>query len=363
MDAEIERAREREPDWDDVREQRVLTRVLEHKRPRGRRAVALAAIVFAGAAITLAIVWPPSGAPTAEHTAAPIAETIDEKPRLVLSDGSEVRLERDARVRVESDGAGRIELLHHAGSAEYVVAHRPEREFVVKVEAVEVRVRGTRFWVRARDGAVDVEVTEGRVEVTAPDRTAILHGGESVHMRTDLVARAERAAVPPEARDVTPGAPPEPMAEAPIVERDPRDRARTIPERAMVPEPVVRTFDEWLAEADRARGAGRVEEAARLFRAALDAYPNEPRRPSALFGLGQMERARGSAAEAARAFEACHRAGPRTALAEDALAQAALAWAMAGDSSRAATAAERYLRDYPAGLHAERMRNLAGDAP
>jgi transmembrane sensor len=348
MDAELEKARAREPDWDDVREQRVLHRVLEEKkRPRGRRAVALAAIVIAGVAIVLAIVWPPSGAPTAEHTP-PVG---DEHARLVLSDGSEVHLETNARVQVEVDTRHRIALVHREGEAEYDVAHRPEREFVVQVRSVRVRVRGTRFTVALRDAWVEVGVIEGRVEVIAPDRTATLRDGESVRMRADAVAEVEP---PVEAHAPSEREPaPEPRPEEP--EETPRP-----------PEPRVEQtlgFDEWLARADAARSQGRVDEAARLYRAALAAHPRDRRRAAALFSLGQMERARGAAAEAARAFDDAYRAAPQGAIAEDALAQSALAWALAGDHSRASEAATRYLRDYPAGLHAERMRNLSGAAP
>jgi transmembrane sensor len=350
MDAELEKARAREPEWDDVREQRVLQRVLaEPKRPRGRRAVALAAIVIAGVAIVLAMLWPPSGAPTAEHTA-PVA---DEHARLVLSDGSEVHLETNARVQVEVDTRDRVALVHREGEAEYDVAHRPEREFVVQVRSVRVRVRGTRFTVALREEWVDVAVIEGRVEVIAPDRTATLRDGESVRMRADSIAEVE---LPVEAPPTEREAAPEPSPEQP-------ERAEEVPRPS---EPRVEEalgFDEWLARADAARSQGRVDEAARLYRAALAAHPRDRRRAAALFSLGQMERARGVPAEAARAFDDAYRAAPQGAIAENALAQSALAWALAGDHARASEAATRYLRDYPAGLHAERMRNLSGAAP
>jgi transmembrane sensor len=357
MDAELEKARAREPDWDDMREQRVLQRVLEEKRrPRGRRAVALAAIVIAGVAIVLAMLWPPSGAPTAERP----VPTPEDHARLVLSDGSEVHLETNARVQVEVDSRHRIALVHREGEAEYDVAHRPEREFVVHVRSVRVRVRGTRFTVALRDEWVEVGVIEGRVEVTAPDRTATLGDGESVRMRADAVAEVEPPAEPrPPEREAPPSLRPEetaPDEDETAVEQTPRAPRPEEPEATL-------GFDEWLARADAARGEGRVDEAARLYRAALAAHPRDRRRAAALFSLGQMERARGAPAEAARAFDDAYRAGPRGAIAEDALAQAALAWALAGDHARAREKAVTYLRDYPAGLHAERMRNLTGAAP
>ena len=61
------------------------------------------------------------------------------------------------------------------------------------------------------------------------------------------------------------------------------------------------------------------------------------------------------AGKAAAIFEQCGGA-----LRGDAYAEAAAAWAAAGTSGRAQAAAKRYLQAYPDGVHAERMRALAG---
>ena len=73
-----------------------------------------------------------------------------------------------------------------------------------------------------------------------------------------------------------------------------------------------------------------------------------------LFTIGRLERRRGHAADAARAFEACGGA-----LSGEATAEAALAWVAAGDRARAELLAGRYLAARPRGPRAEEMARLA----
>jgi TolA-binding protein len=88
-------------------------------------------------------------------------------------------------------------------------------------------------------------------------------------------------------------------------------------------------------------------------------FPNDPRSSTALFTMGNVERARGNHARAARAFRRCWRLYPSGPLAEDARAEAAASWASAGRRDWAAEAARRYLAIYPEGTHAKRMERLA----
>ncbi|MBI2513112.1 MAG: FecR domain-containing protein [Opitutae bacterium] len=140
--------------------------------------------------------------------ARPTAETaIGAFQKLDLPDGSVVQLNTDSAIKVHfTDHERRVELLR--GEAHFDVAKNPARPFVVAADHVAVRAVGTAFNVRLREEAVDVLVTEGKVQVNdavsggsllpaAPDHAGqpLLVQGERV--RVPLVATAERAGPPP----------------------------------------------------------------------------------------------------------------------------------------------------------------------
>ncbi|MDQ3032245.1 MAG: hypothetical protein M3Y87_07505, partial [Myxococcota bacterium] len=62
---------------------------------------------------------------------------------------------------------------------------------------------------------------------------------------------------------------------------------------------------------------------------------------------------------AAEAFERSYAEAPHGALAEDALAEAAVSWSAAGRRERARDVARRYLALHPSGLYVDRVRHLA----
>ena len=105
-----------------------------------------------------------------------------------------------------------------------------------------------------------------------------------------------------------------------------------------------------LADADRARLAGRFEEGASLLRRLVRDYPGDQRAPLAAFSLGRLLLGElGRPAEAARAFARARALAPVGPLAEDALAREAEAWARAKQLERARARAAEYLRAYPGG--------------
>jgi transmembrane sensor len=174
-------------------------------RPRApirRRAVRVWAPLAAAAAVALAwIGWQGLDA------ARPTAETaVGAFQKLDLPDGSVVQLNTDSAIKVRySDHERRIELLR--GEAHFDVAKNPARPFVVAANHVAVRAVGTAFNVRLRDDAVDVLVTEGKVQVNDAVKGAsllpavaeqsgppLLVQGESV--RVKLQPETEKAAPP-----------------------------------------------------------------------------------------------------------------------------------------------------------------------
>ncbi len=86
--------------------------------------------------------------------------------RVTLADGSVIELNSSSEVRVRYTAAERqVKLL--GGVAQFSVAKNPARPFIVKARQVSVRAVGTAFEVRMEHSAVEVLVTEGRVQVGA----------------------------------------------------------------------------------------------------------------------------------------------------------------------------------------------------
>jgi transmembrane sensor len=87
--------------------------------------------------------------------------------RRVLEDGSVVELNTGALITVEYT-AGERKVLLQRGEAHFTVAKNPSRPFIVNAGGVKVYAVGTAFNVRLDSAAVEVLVTEGRVQVKTP---------------------------------------------------------------------------------------------------------------------------------------------------------------------------------------------------
>jgi transmembrane sensor len=254
-----------------------------------------------------------------------------------LSDGSRLQLSQSAHVELQTETPSRVELAQSDGRVRYEVAQVPSRAFVVKVRGAEVRVKGTVFVVDVGADRVRVSVERGRVQVNGPAGDVLLGAGEELVLAPDA-SPAPDEAVPPSSsgKSVVGGPRPAPRPEPPA-----GVTASALWERA-----------------DRERGAGDAAAAAATLREFVNRYPSEPRIALAWFTLGKVERARGQAGFAAKAFHTSSSVAPSGPLAEDALAEEAAAWAEISDTISARAAAERYLRRFPGGAHAGRMRRI-----
>ncbi len=87
-----------------------------------------------------------------------------EPRRVALADGSVVDLNENCRVEVRFTAKARNVTLV-SGEAHFQVAHDPAKPFIVTARGVALRAVGTAFNVRLTGEAVDVLVTEGKVEV------------------------------------------------------------------------------------------------------------------------------------------------------------------------------------------------------
>ncbi|MDB5448785.1 MAG: anti-FecI sigma factor, FecR, partial [Phenylobacterium sp.] len=105
---------------------------------------------------------------------------------IALADGSRVRLNAGSRVAVRFDRDARRVVMAEAEAA-FDVAHDPQRPFLIRVGDREVKVVGTEFNLRRRDGKVVLTVRRGTVEVrpsgqagAAPTRVA--KGQQLIHV-------------------------------------------------------------------------------------------------------------------------------------------------------------------------------------
>jgi len=145
-------------------------------------AAAAAVLVVAVAAIW----WRYEPEPTAvpQH----FATAMGEQSEVTLADGTVVLLDTGTQLTATFDARERLVELQR-GRAQFIVGHDAQRPFLVKAGLSTVRDIGTTFQVARDDGAVDVGLLEGRVDVSAKnDRTvATLAPGETV--RVDAAGR------------------------------------------------------------------------------------------------------------------------------------------------------------------------------
>lgn len=314
---------------------------LERRRSRWARRLGLGGLVAAGA-LGLGL-W-----------LFPASDTWD-TPRLVsqapeiakLRDGSRIALqENTALERCAAEGQCFAVL---AGAAEFQVRPQP-KPFRVRARHVEVKVVGTRFVVADRAGVVAVEVSEGRVEVSAHGVVVrTLTAGE----RWSSEEPAPPAEVPPSVdAGVLDGA-----EDAGLAEEGPADAGATgIKHAAKAPAPGPSADTLWslameakLADDDRGEAA-----AYRLF---VTRFPSDARAGRASFELARLAMdVQKSPADAVRWLLAALARGPSESYAEDAWARLVRAAAASGDLERCRSARTTYLGRYPRGVHVSAVR-------
>lgn len=155
-------------------------------RLRRNRAAAWGALAAAAA---LAIAW------VGWRQFTPTATTpIGAFQKLDLPDGSVVQLNTDSAIKVRySERERRVELLR--GEAHFDVAKNPARPFIVAANHVAVRAVGTAFNVRLLADAVDVLVTQGKVQVNnAGSGESLLPASE--RPEPTVLVQGERVRVP-----------------------------------------------------------------------------------------------------------------------------------------------------------------------
>ena len=342
-------------------------RAARHKmRRRGRTRVAvLALLLVAGIATGVSYRL----FPWAREAATPPSVTQDSLGRVLrFFDGSSARL-LDERSQVEAVAvtARAIDLRLTAGRGEFDVVPDSSRTFTVHVDAIAVRVLGTRFRVE-RDGTrAYVSVYRGKVEVRWPGGVRLLAAGQTGHFPEDAAQPAapqpaEAAsgdvpiANPPAAPELSrPAAPPSRTRFRDLATRGRYAEAYRVLTAA--PGVVDSGAEDLLLAADAARLTGHPAEATPYLEKLVRKYRDDARAPLAAFTLGRiLLHELGRPAEAADAFALVRKILPDGPLSPDALAREAEAADRAGQRTRARGLANEYVARYPSGRRLESVR-------
>ena len=315
---------------------------------------------LAAAAVIALVVLRGSGSTDAElpspsRVVTPVGDTSQ-----VLLPGALIEAQSDTSVEIQYGPGGAITLVVARGAVECDVEPRGNRP-PVKVIAgdVTVEVVGTRFTV-ARTPTPRVDVARGKVRVTAPGGQWLVEAGEAWPDPT----RTASASVPLPTHETETPAEPD-IALDPEIAIDPvrtppaHKKAAPVAPAAPVAKPVA-------AERERAREsyriANRLEDsdptkAAQLYRAiATDGKGMEP---VALVSLAEMQLKLKDPSGALSALDELTKRFPQNAaLMEDAAWFRYEALRAMGKRDEARGAAANYLRQFPNGTYADRLRNV-----
>ncbi len=156
------------------------------------------------ACLAMVVLEPPDAAVTVPIENPPAGALVRLEPRrAVLPDGTHVMLNGDSEISEQfTTGERRVQLVR--GEAHFEVTPNSSRPFVVVSHEVAVRAVGTAFNVRLAPGALEVWVTEGKVQVAGLPEGAALPGGSApARALVPLLQAGERAIVPLAGADTT----------------------------------------------------------------------------------------------------------------------------------------------------------------
>jgi transmembrane sensor len=361
---------------------RISEALHESRSDRKRSTALIPAVGILVAACALGVVWWPRDARVGTDSVweGSVVASDDAPVEMTLAEGTHIQVEPRSEVKLlhSSQHAVQVRLGH--GSARFQVAKKRSRRFSVDLGKVEVVVTGTQFRVTRRGSSagdrVQVQVTEGSVEVHREDGGLVtLHAGE--HWSTTIAPQDDEREVESSrasADELEADAPSELEESQPVqIEDDSagiedeidhtraRERAAKRRRRAARVE-AFNDAGELLDQANLARRAGRLDDAADLYEDLVIRYPRDRRASLAAFELGRlrMDSLRDMNG-AVRALERALKLDSHGAFAEDALARLVLAEEASGDQQACSRARSRYLARYPEGVHAAHVSERCGN--
>lgn len=263
---------------------------------------------------------------------------------LKLADGSTVALDgADATLITEEVSPKRVRV-RLSGGARFDVTPDRARTFEVVTAQVTVRVLGTSFSLDPDGVRTRVAVERGRVQVIWSAGSRVLGAGEV----GTFPPSPETTAAPATAQPMLPD-------ETSVGIESPAVASRRAASTAKQPQ--ARATELMLA-ADVARLGAQPEAAVAPLQELVRRFPRDRRAPVAAFTLGRVLDELGRRGEAAAAFERADALWPAGPLAESALARAVEAHVRTGNTHRAHTLAQQYLKRFDQGKHVQAMRSV-----
>jgi transmembrane sensor len=282
-------------------------------------------------------------------------------PRAFLfGDGSRVSLKSDdAALRTDINRADQVQVKLLAGAAHFDVVPKNTRVFAVECGEVRVTVVGTAFTVQTIGRGARVDVERGRVEVVWREGKRSLGAGEQgvfppPEQLTKSAATGSATALDAESS----GGSKEPSGWRELARERRYDKAYAELFERPAASPPQGPADLLLA-ADVARLSRHPADAVSPLKKLIHGFSSDSRAPAAAFTLGRvLLEDLGRATEAADAFAQARRFSPTGPLALEALAREITARQRAGQRARAHELARAYLKEYPEGRHASKLRDM-----
>ena len=164
-----------------------------------------------------------------------VMETAGDLLALRFDDGTRVWVERDSRLELKNADERRISFFLRRGSAVFSVSHRqPGQEFRVGLAQGHVQVIGTQFRVISRGEVQRVQVAEGVVSFSSPDRPSLRIPAGQVYDVAGGQVQPDAASMELLREGIAQGQPPAPPADpqpapAPVVGEE-EEQAIEVPE-------------------------------------------------------------------------------------------------------------------------------------
>jgi transmembrane sensor len=337
-------------------------------------------------------------------TTGTVIESASTPVTVTLRDGSSLALDAHTRLRLLRDEPQDVDVELETGKANFDVTHVGGRAFRVHAGIVQVKVLGTRFEVaktpRKEGTHIQVAVARGVVEVQRQDGTGGVRRLNAAETWSALIPnRSLTQASGPPARLPTQvttapvtttieAAPEKVQAPAPSPQprvadqlgdkftperappaRDQREERRLAREErrnararaaALARERTVNSAS-LFKRANLARRTGQTHEAADAYAEFLRRFADDGRAGIVAFELGRIRMdALAQPKAAVDAFAVALRSAPRASFREDALARIVVADDQLGETEACLSARERYLKDFPNGVHALALATRCG---
>jgi transmembrane sensor len=348
--------------------------------PRVKGRVSRPLLVAFGAVCAVAFAWYQRPvANTSESVWEGSVVASDESPvNMTLAEGTLIELDPRSEVSLMRSSPEAVHVALSDGSARFEVAKKRSRSFRVQMGAVEVLVTGTQFRVARSvvEGGerVRVDVEEGSVEVHRKGVGAVrLAAGDhwSAFVAKAEQVRDEQLEKETDALPISPSLNSQDPTEQAASEQassegeeegdEPESTGRVVRRGRGKAHERAEAAEELFKQANVARRAGLVTEAAKLYGELVTHHPRDHKAALAAFELGRLRM--DSLSDVPGAVDALERAlklDAHRAFAEDALARLVLAHEALADRAACTRVRARYLARYPEGVHAQHVAARCG---